>query len=379
MDILIDFIQNISHVVFIYLIPLVIVLGIMIFFHELGHFLAAKLFNVKVLKFALGFGPKIVAKEYGETEYSIRYLPLGGFVKMLGEDDFGEDAPQVDEKDIMRAFNKQHPLKRIVIVAAGPVFNLVLAFFLFFGLYAIFGAPQLTPEPIFTPEIGIVKEGSPAEKAGLLKGDMVKAVDGKELKEWADLRKTIENRAGIPVNITVARGNELLSLTVTPEESVIKNEAGEDVKAVLIGVINAGKVVYTKVGIIEALKKANSTTYNAIKETCLVVVRLFQGEVSIKTVGGPIMIGQMTGIVIQKGMDYVLEFMAIISISLGILNLFPIPILDGGVILFLLVELVLRKPVSMNKREFAQKIGFSILLILMAVVFYNDILRLFTK
>ncbi len=379
MDILIDFIQNISHVVFIYLIPLVIVLGIMIFFHELGHFLAAKLFNVKVLKFALGFGPKIVAKEYGETEYSIRYLPLGGFVKMLGEDDFTEDAPPVDEKDTLRAFNKQHPLKRIVIVAAGPVFNLVLAFFLFFGLYAIFGAPQLTPEPVFTPEIGIVKEGSPAEKAGLLKGDMVKAVDGKELEEWADLRKTIENRAGIPVNITVARGNELLSLTVTPEESVIKNEAGEDVKAVLIGVINAGKVVYTKVGIIEALKKANSTTYNAIKETCLVVVRLFQGEVSIKTVGGPIMIGQMTGIVIQKGMDYVLEFMAIISISLGILNLFPIPILDGGVILFLLVELVLRKPVSMNKREFAQKIGFSILLILMAVVFYNDILRLFIK
>jgi regulator of sigma E protease len=145
----------------------------------------------------------------------------------------------------MRAFNKQHPLKRLAIVAAGPVFNLVLAFVLFFGLYAIFGAPQLTPEPVFTPEIGIVKEDSPAEKAGLLKGDIVKAVDGKELKEWADLRKIIENRANTPVNIEVARGNELLSLTVIPEESFFTNEAGEDIKTVLIGVINAGRLYIT--------------------------------------------------------------------------------------------------------------------------------------
>lgn len=379
MDILITITQKLWQIFYINIIPTVIVLGIMIFFHELGHFLAAKFFNVKVLKFALGFGPKIVSKEYGETEYSIRYLPLGGFVKMLGEDDFTDDAPPVDEKDTIRAFNKQHPLKRLAIVAAGPVFNLVLAFLLFFALYAIFGAPQLTPEPVFTSEIGIVKEGSPAEKAGLIKGDMVKAVDGKELKEWADLRRSIENRAGIPVNIMVARGDELLSLTVIPEESVIKNEEGEDVKTVLIGVINAGKVVYKDLSIIESFNTAISHTGNTITETCLVVVKLLQGKVSIKNVGGPIMIGQVAGIVVQKGLDYVLEFMAIISISLGVLNLLPIPILDGGVILFLLVELVIRKPLSINKREFAQRIGFSILLILMAVVFYNDILRLFTK
>jgi regulator of sigma E protease len=379
MDTLVNIIQNSGKIFYMNIIPTIIVLGIMIFFHELGHFLAAKSFNVKVLKFALGFGPKIASRVYGETEYSLRYIPLGGFVKMLGEDDFTEDAPPVDEKDTIRAFNNQHPLKRIAIVAAGPVFNLLLAFLLFFCLYFIFGAPQLTPDPVFTPEIGLVNEGSPAEKAGLIKGDIIKRVDNKEITDWADIRKIIENRAGIPVNITVAKGSDLLSFTVIPEESVIKNEAGDDVKAVLIGVINAGKVVYTELSIIEALKRAISITYSAIKETCLVVVKLFQGEVSFKTVGGPIMIGQMAGIVVQKGLDYALEFMAIISISLGILNLFPIPILDGGVILFLLIELVIRRPVSVDRREFAQKVGFSILLLLMAVVFYNDILRLFTK
>ena len=127
MDILINFFQSTGHILLDNIIPLVIVLGIMIFFHELGHFLVAKLFNVKVLKFALGFGPKIIAKEYGETEYSIRYLPLGGFVKMLGENDFDEDAEPIKAEDADRAFNRQHPLKRIAIVAAGPIFNLILA------------------------------------------------------------------------------------------------------------------------------------------------------------------------------------------------------------------------------------------------------------
>ncbi len=379
MDILINFIQNTGNLLYYYLIPLIIVLGIMIFFHELGHFLAAKYFNVKVMKFALGFGPRIISKEIGETEYSIRYLPLGGFVKMLGEDDFGEEAVPVDEKDIKRAFNHQHPLKRIAIVAAGPVFNIILAFFLFFGLYITSGAPQVTPEPVFTPEIGIVKEDSPAERAGLLKGDIIKTVDGIKIEKWTDIKRLIENKAGIPVRMTVERGEGLFSCTVTPEESVIQNESGEDVKAVLIGVISAGKVIYIKVGMVEAFKTALSDTWRWIRLTGLVVVKLFQGEVSIKTVGGPIMIGQMTGELVKEGVHYLIPFMAIISINLGILNLFPIPILDGGVILFLLFELILRKPVSLNKREIAQKIGLSLLLLLMIVVFYNDILRLFSE
>ena len=379
MDILINFVQNIESLLLIYIIPFVVVLGIMIFFHELGHFLAAKLFNVKVLKFALGFGPKIVAREVGETEYSIRYLPLGGFVKMLGEDVMEEDDEPIDEIDIERAFNNQHALKRIAIVAAGPVFNLILALFLFLGLYIISGVPQMSPEPVFTPEIGLVNDGSPAQKAGLMKGDIILSVEGQIIERWTDIKALIEDKAGIPVKIIVRRGDDTLSFSVTPEESVIQDETGEDVKAVLIGIITAGKVVYKKVAVIEAVKEAISDTFRWIKLTCLAIVQLVQGEVSLKTVGGPIMIGQMTGELVQEGVGYLVPFMAIISINLGILNLFPIPILDGGVILFLLFEMIMGKPLSLNKREVAQKIGISILFILMMVVFYNDILRLFKE
>lgn len=373
MDILINFIQDLGHLLLIYIIPLVIVLGIMIFFHELGHFLAAKLFNIKVLKFALGFGPKIVAREVGETEYSIRYIPLGGFVKMLGEDETDEESAPIDEKDIKRAFNHQNPFKRIAVVAAGPIFNLILAFFLFFGLYLVSG------DYIRTPEIGEVVAGSPAQKAGLMKGDIIVGINGESINKFADLKAVIEKSAGIPVKITVKRGDNLLSLTLVPEEVTAKDEFGEEVKTARIGVAEAGKIKQVKLGPVDAFTKSISETWRWIKLTGLVVVKLFEGVVSIKTVGGPIMIGQMTGQLVQEGIGYLIPFMAIISINLGILNLFPIPILDGGVIFFLLLELVMGRPVSVDKREIAQKIGLSILLLLMVVVFYNDILRLFTK
>jgi regulator of sigma E protease len=381
MDILINFIQNIGHFLFIYIIPLVIVLGIMIFFHELGHFMAAKFFNVKVLKFALGFGPKIVSKEYGETEYSIRYLPLGGFVKMLGEDDFGEDAPPVDEKDTLRAFNKQHPLKRIAIVAAGPVFNMVLAFFLFFGFFMSYGKPNPDSEPTYIPVIETVNRGTPAERAGLKKKDIIISVGGKNMEKLTDVISSIKDKAGIPVKITVMRNDQLLTFSAVPEEAVVPNEQGKEEKRAVIGVSMSyiTKVDYINVNLLDSLKESFSETLRVIKLTGLVVVKLFQGDISIKTVGGPIMIGQMAGQIVQRSIDDLMPFMALISINLGILNLLPIPILDGGVILFLLVEIVIRRPVSMNMREFAQKVGFSILLLLMAVVFYNDILRLFTK
>ncbi len=371
MDALINYFQNTGHLMLYYIIPLLVVLGIMIFFHELGHFLAAKYFNVKVLKFALGFGPKIAGKTVGETEYSVRYFPLGGFVKMLGEDETDDDSEELSPQDEKRAFNRQHVIKRIAIVAAGPVFNLLLAMILFFGLYAIAG------DYILTTEIGKVTEGSPAHMADLREGDVIVSIRDMEIKNWDDLRRLIRDAAGENIPMTILRSGNLISVKIIPEESVVKNEFGEDIKAAFIGITSSGKVEKIEFGLLEALKLSFSETWRWIKLTCLVVVKLFQGVVSIKTIGGPIMIGQITGQIAQQNIGSLIPFMAVISINLGILNLFPIPILDGGVILFLIFELILGRPVSVSKREIAQKIGLSLLLLLTLLVFYNDILRLF--
>ena len=381
MEFLINFFQNTAHILINNIIPLIIVLGIMIFFHELGHFLLAKYFNVKVLKFALGFGPKIVAREYGETEYSIRYLPLGGFVKMLGENDFDEDNEPADEKDADRAFNVQHPLKRIAIVAAGPLFNLVLAFFLFFGFFMFYGKPNPDSEPTYIPVIKTVSEGKPAERAGLKKNDIIISVGEKNVENFTDVSSSLEGKVGTPVKITVMRNDKLFTFSTVPEEGIVPDENGKEEKRAVIGISMSyiKNVDYIKVNLFDSLKESLHETLNVIKLTGLVVVKLFQGAISIKTVGGPIMIGQLTGQIVQSSIDDLMPFMAVISINLGILNLLPIPILDGGVILFLIIELVMRKPISMNKREFAMKIGLSLLLLLMAVVFYNDIMRLLSN
>lgn len=371
MDALLNLVMNIGHIILYYILPFVIVLGIMIFFHELGHFLLAKYFGVKVLKFALGFGPKIAGKDFGETEYSIRYVPLGGFVKMMGEDEDEEDPQSLTPEESERAFNNKHPLKRIAIVAAGPLFNLVLALFLFCALYLISG------NYVMNTEIGQVRPESPAHAAGLKKGDIIVSIQGQKVEQWEEMKEMIKGHAGKPLALTVRRGDRILNVKVTPEDAVVKNEFGEEIKSALIGIVASGKFMKVDLGPLQAVKESLRETWKWIKLTCLVVVKLFQGIVSIKKIGGPILIGQMTGQLAQESISYLIPFMAIISINLGILNLFPIPILDGGVIIFLLVELVLGKPISIKKRELAQKVGLSILIALMVIVFYNDILRLF--
>ncbi len=366
MDIILNFFQGAGHIILYYLLPFVVVLGIMIFCHELGHFLVAKYFDVKVLKFALGFGPKIIGKQVGETEYSIRYFPLGGFVKMLGED---EEIQDLSPEDEARSFNNKHPVKRMAIAAAGPIFNLVLAFFLYWGLFFFSGSY------VSSTEIGQVTPGSPASRAGLLKGDIIRSVQGKPIQDWFEIKEIVSDKAGIPLEVTVERGDELVAVTVIPEESK-QMMFGQEIKVALIGVVSSGKFTKKEFGLLGAMQEAAIETWHWITRICKFIIKLFTGALSIKMLGGPITIGHMTGQAVQVSLLALITLMAVISINLGILNLFPIPILDGGLIIFLFVELVLGKPISIKKRELAQKVGLSLLIILMAIVFYNDILRL---
>ena len=352
-----------------YIFPFIVVLGVLIFFHELGHFLMAKYFGVGVLKFSLGFGHKIVGKKIGETEYLISTIPLGGYVKMLGEND--DDDETLSPYEAEKAFNNQHVLKRVAIVAAGPIFNLVLALFLFSGLYLISG------DHVMTTEIGQVRPESPAYNAGLKKGDVILSVQGKMLESWSEIKKHVQDQAGKSLVIAVQRGDKILSLTVTPEESVVKNIFGEEVKSALIGIVASGNYKKLELGPWQAIREGFRKTWEVIHLTCITIVKLFQGVVPIKTLGGPILIGQMTGQLAKESFVFLIPFMAVISINLGILNLLPVPILDGGVIIFLLIELFVGKPIGIKKRDMAQKVGLFLLIFLMAVVFYNDILRLF--
>ena len=352
-----------------YIIPFIIVLGVLIFFHEFGHFLLAKLFSVKVLKFSLGFGPKLIGKNIGETEYLISAFPLGGYVKMLGEDDDEEIIPE----DAHRTFSGQPVLNRIAIAAAGPIFNLLLAFLLFCGIYFISGYP------VMTAEVGQVRPDSPADKAGILKGDIIDYIDGKKIEKWRDIKKFVEKSPGKGLNMVIIRGGKRISTIVFPEEEMVKNIFGEEIKSALIGIVTSGNIKKLKLSPLQAIKEGGRKTWELTALTVLVIVKLFKGVVPLKTVGGPIMIGQLAGDIARENLGYLFPFMAVISINLAILNLLPVPVLDGGMILFLLIEIVIRKPISIKKREMAQKIGFFLLILLMAVVFYNDLIRIITK
>ncbi len=352
-----------------YILPFIFVLGILIFFHELGHFLLAKAFNVKVLKFALGFGPPLAKKQVGDTEYSIRSVPLGGFVKMLGENS-EEDEKPLPAEEKKRAYNHQHVLKRMAIVGAGPVFNLLLALLIFVFFFLIGG------KHIMVPEVGQVREGSPAEKAGLQKNDLIVSVGGTPVETWPEIRDTVKGKGGEPLAVTVERGGRLRTITVIPEVTTIKNIFGEDVQSALIGIVASGRFERMDLSPGKAVAEAFSETWRITVLTCQTIVKLFQRIVPIKTLGGPILIGQMTGQLAQENWMYLFPFMAVISINLFILNLLPVPVLDGGVLIFLLIELIIGKPLSIKKREMAQRVGLFLLVTLMAVVIYNDITRL---
>ncbi len=344
----------------------VVVLGILIFVHELGHFLVAKWFNVTVLRFSLGFGPKLISVTRGETEYRLSLIPLGGYVKMLGED--GEE--DVTEDQRARSFSSQPVGRRMGIVLAGPLSNFILAIIIFTFMFAFAGMPELTSE------VGSVTSGSPAEQAGIKPGDQVVSINGNAIRNWEDLSQTIEKFGERPLALEVRRGEDILAVQVTPSVTEVKNIFGETVKRPVIGVTASGKVTVNKVNPLLAGYYGVTQTIHLSKLFLLTVWKLIERVVPLQTLGGPILIAQMAGQQAEEGLLHLIHFIALISVNLAVLNLLPIPVLDGGHLLFFTIEAVFRRPISVKKIEAAQKIGMLVLLALMIVVFYNDIMRL---
>ncbi len=346
------------------IVSAIIVLGILIFVHELGHFIFAKLFGVGVEKFSLGFGPKLIGKKVGETEYLLSAFPLGGYVKMVGE---GTDGELTDEEKI-RSFAEKPPLRRIGIVVAGPGFNLIFAWLLFIVVFMI-GVPAATTK------VGEVVKDKPAAKAGLAAGDMVTAVNGKKVARWDEMAAEIAAAKGPSLDIEIRRGTETKTFRIVPETRTGKNLLGETVTSPVIGVVAAGETVIDRFPPGEAFSRGSAQTLNVIELTVLSLVKIVERAIPLDTIGGPIMIAKMAGQQAEAGGVSFIAFMALLSVNLGVLNLLPIPILDGGHLVFYLWELVFRRPVSMRAREIAQQVGLALLIGLMVLAFYNDIAR----
>ncbi|MBW1677762.1 MAG: RIP metalloprotease RseP [Deltaproteobacteria bacterium] len=348
------------------IISFAIVLGVLIFVHEFGHFLLAKLMGVGVKKFSLGFGPRIVGKKIGMTEYLISAIPLGGYVKMVGE----SPEKELDESLLPLSFSHKSLFKRSLIVLAGPAFNLLLSVVIFFVFFQVSGLP------IMKPEVGEVQEGMPAHDADIRTGDRVLSIDGKPVARWEDLADLIKQSSGGPLRIEILRDNSTLLVKVVPKLVSSKNLFGERVEKYVIGITASGAVTIERLNPFQSAAQGVLQTWQIGKLTVLAIGKIIAGTISAKTLGGPIMIAQLAGQQAEAGIINLIFFIALLSVNLGIINLLPIPVLDGGHLLFFLIEAVSRRPINLKMREVAQQVGIFILVLLMIFVFYNDIVRI---
>lgn len=344
-----------------------LVLSVLIFIHEMGHFLVARALGIRVLKFSIGFGNRVWGVVRGGTDYCISLVPLGGFVKMLGEN---PDEP-VAREDIPVSFSHRPAWQRAAVVVMGPLSNILLAWAIIFGIYLVYG------NPILLPVIGEVQKDSPAEAAGLAKGDIVRSVDGKSVRTWEDVSGVIRAGGGKPVRLELEREGASLFLTVSPRMDAVKNIFGEEVKTPIIGVSAAGNLEIERLDPLSAFGHAFERTWQIISLTAQGFWKLIQRVVPLSSLGGPIMIAQMAGQQAELGIVNLFFFMALLSVNLGLLNLLPIPVLDGGHLLLFGLEVLRGKPFTMRQMEIIQKVGMAFIGLLMLFVFYNDIMRLF--
>lgn len=349
------------------IIAAVIVLGPLIFFHELGHFLMAKRLGIKVERFSLGFPPKMVGFTWRGTEYCISWILFGGYVKMAGE------VP--DESEIKGEpweFLSKPIWVRALVIFAGPAANFVAAVLILWGVF-LFAGQQIVRED--STVIGSLIPGGAAQEAGLEVGDRILSVDGREVSDFRGMAEIIYERVEIPIEVVWERDGERFSKTITTFRDQVLGEDGEVIE---VGKIGIGPEIETiKVGFFEALFDGVRSSVIISYEILKFLLNLITGAVSLKMIGGPLTIVQVAGETARQGFLSLLTFTALLSINLSLVNVLPIPVLDGGHLLFLGLEAVRRKPLSLKQRMWVQQVGMALLLLLMLFVTYNDILRLF--
>ncbi len=383
----------------------ILVLGVLVFIHELGHFLFAKWCGVGVVKFSVGFGPAIIKFRHKETTYQLSIIPLGGFVRMVGDmpdmitgaqptDDLvrSEGQEEFSEEEILETqlgvklndelkasiedknqwFIEKNYWQKSAIVFAGPLFNFILSIFLVTFSVVLYGQE----EPSDLAIIGDVMKGSPAQNAGLEPGDLIASIEGQEITKWVELAEKIQGSKGNAVSLSAKRKGELLNLRVRPQSQEIKNIKGEANQSYFIGINRQTSRVDT--GLFDAAKIGVLWTYNVSKLTLDGIFGMFTGSVSKKDIAGPVFIFQAAAEKAEEGFESVMHFMALLSVSLAVLNLLPVPVLDGGHLVFFFLEAIFG-PMSTKKKEAAQLVGMVLLLSLMVFAVTNDLTRDTTK
>ncbi len=345
-----------------------VVLSGLVFFHELGHFLVARWCGVTVLTFSIGFGPKFFSRKRGETEYCLSVIPLGGYVRMLGDDPTETPTPELQE----RGFLYQTTWKKMSIAAAGPVFNFILAMVIFVVVF-------MSGVPVMTPQIGEIQKGSAAEAGGMKPDDILLSIDGQPIIEWEEIRGTLQSLGGKEITFVVDRGGTETSLQITPKRQEIEDLLGDTQVLWLIGVQPKGTQIVRHYSPVEAAWMGVKRTWEISVLNVVSIFKMIQGTLSADNIGGPILIAQMASKQAEEGIRNVALFAAVISVSLGVMNLFPVPILDGGHLLLFAVEAILGRSLTLKTKENAQKVGLAMLASLMIFAIYNDLMRVFTR
>ena len=362
-----------------YIVPFLFVLTIVVFFHELGHFYAARRCGVKVEVFSVGFG-KSLASWYDKhgTEWKIGWLPLGGYVKFFGDENEAS-APDAEklkalEDDARKDTLFYKPLwQRAIVVAAGPVANFILAIIIFASLYTLFG------QRVTDPVVGVVAENSAAERAGMQVGDLILKIDGDEIHTFSEVRRLVTVNANIPLEFVVDRGGAEVTLTATPDRVLEVDRFGNEYHLGRLGVaVNATEdsIRHIRYDPFTAIWMGAEESYFIVEQTFVVLGRIIMGRESAESLGGPIRIAQISGQTATLGLIALINLTAVLSVSIGLINLFPIPMLDGGHLAFYAYEAVAGKPLSEKAQEIGMRIGLSMVMMLFLFVTWNDLSRL---
>jgi len=345
------------------MIVFLLVLSTLIIVHEWGHFFCARLLKIKVEKFSVGFGPKIFSRVSKGTEFLLSAIPLGGYVKMAG-DDRHECKGSKDE------FYARPVSHRAWVVVMGPLVNLVFAYFCFYVIF-VAGFPMLGPK------VGNVMEDYPAQAAGLLEGDRIGQVDGQPIETWDEMQDLIRRSTGEQISLTIVRGQETIMTAISPRDKEIKNLFGQEEMVRIIGIQPAEEVIYLSYGPVESLGKAGQEIWKVTSITFRALYHVFSGAMPAKdAIAGPIRIFDVIKSAAQMGLSSLIYIMGVISTSLALFNLFPIPVLDGGHLFFFAIEGIRKKPLPLKIEEGLTKVGFGMLICLMFFVLYNDVMHM---